>query len=103
MCGRTDDWEAHHVVEAQYLKKNHHAVYIRKNALRVCSRFSKNDCHGKHSRGFRKIKLKELTEDNIDYALALLGPQKGAAYLRRHYAGSDPRLELALEEYAEGR
>lgn len=98
VCGRVDSWDAHHVIEAQYLKQNGHPLYVKLNSLRVCDRFSKNRCHGKHTNGSRKIRLKELTDENLEYAFALLGP-KAADYLRRHYDGNDPRLTALMEEY----
>jgi len=98
VCGRTDSFDAHHVIEAQYLKQNGHAVYVEANALRVCDQYAKNNCHGKHTGRSRKIRLKELLEENLIYAVELLGPDKAENYLRRNYQGNDPRLDSILEE-----
>lgn len=101
VCGADGPFDAHHVVEAQYLRKNNHPEFVRANALRLCNRYSKNDCHGKHTSGSRKLRLRDLTDENIDYAFAVLGPQKAESYLQRHYRGTDPRLQRALEEYVD--
>jgi hypothetical protein len=102
VCGKaTPYWDAHHVVERQYLSQNGHPIWVKRNSLRVCDQHSKDDCHGKHTRGTRRIKLRELTDDNIEYAFALLGLY-AYDYLRQHYDGKDPRIERLKEEYGAG-
>lgn len=101
VCGRADSFDAHHVIEASYLKREGHVVYVKANALRLCDRFAKNNCHGKHTLGGRRVRMKELTDENIEYAFALLGPGKAENYLRRHYRGDDPRLDQLVEDYGE--
>lgn len=92
VCGRDDQWEAHHVVEKQWLDKNHKPLFVATNALRVCGRFSKNKCHEKHTNRSHKIRLKQLTDENIEYAFALMGPA-AFDYLHRCYDGRDPRVD----------
>lgn len=92
VCGRDDEWEAHHVVEKRWLEDNHKPPYVASNALRLCGRFSKNNCHGKHTARSRKLRLKELTDQNIEYAFALMGAA-AYYYLHRHYDGKDPRVD----------
>jgi hypothetical protein len=101
VCGRGDSFDAHHVVEKNWLRDNHKPLYVAANSLRLCNRFSKNDCHGKHTRRIKnghKVKLRQLTTENIEYAFAIMGAA-AYDYLRRHYAGSDPRVTALAEEY----
>jgi len=87
-CGSTGhDFDAHHVIERQYLRINNLPQFVALNALRLCP-----DCHGKHTRYFERVPLYCLTDENIEYALMLLGEAKGAGYLRKHYPGDDPRV-----------
>jgi hypothetical protein len=44
------------------------------------------------------VKLENLTDDNLEYAAEVLGAA-APGYLRRHYAGDDPRVR-AMEEAA---
>jgi hypothetical protein len=99
VCGSTtSDFDGHHVIELQYLKKNGMPHYLRPNALRLCNRFSKNDCHGKHTNGSRKIRIKELLDENLIYAIQALGPDRAEVYIHRHYKGNDRRFDEMLEE-----
>lgn len=97
-CGDPDShWDAHHVVESQWLKKNHHVLWLPNNALRLCDQFSQNDCHGLHTRKLKKVKLRDLLDENIAFAFNIQGPA-AYDYLTRHYDGEDPRVERALKE-----
>lgn len=100
-CGSSQHWDAHHVVEKQWLKANGFSPieqYDPDNALRLCDELSDNDCHGKHTRGVRnkhRLHLHNLTDRNLAYAFRVMGPAAGS-YLRRKYRGEDERLD-ALE------
>lgn len=98
VCGEVDSFDGHHVVELNWLKANGKPWYMRPNALRLCDRFSKNKCHEKHTNGSRKVKLKELTDDNINYAFAVMGAA-AEVYLHRHYDGKDPRVDELAAAY----
>lgn len=88
VCGAIDRWDAHHVVERQYLRINRLPQWDPKNALRACER-----CHRLHTLRIAAIPLTALTDRNIDYAIELLGAEKAVAYLHDNYAGTDPRLD----------
>lgn len=55
------------------------------------------ECHEKHHNRSRVIPLVALPSSAFEYAADLLGPEKAFEYLRRRYAGEDPRLDALLE------
>lgn len=94
VCGQGGQFDAHHVVEKQYLKKNKLPLWDERNALRLCTR-----CHHQHTVRSKKVPLGALTQENIDYAVLLLGDY-ASDYLTRRYDGQDPRLEKAQADGA---
>lgn len=97
VCGTGKSWDAHHVVAKSKLKRDGHFIWDTRNALRLCDEYAPKNCHGKHTGGEKKVPLSALTDDNISYAFEVLGPH-AVDYLRRGYAGEDPRLGRALAE-----
>lgn len=103
-CGKADSFDPHHVVEKQWLVNNGFSVieqYDPDNALRTCDRFTENDCHGKHTRGARRqdrLHLRNLRQENLDYAFRVMGAAAGS-YLRRRYRGEDERLDRLEREH----
>lgn len=100
-CGKADSFDPHHVVEQKWLKANGFSVieqYDPDNSLRVCDRFTENNCHGKHTARVKykhRLHLQNLRQENLEFAFRVMGAAAGD-YLRRRYRGDDPRLE-ALE------
>lgn len=93
-CGKAKGyWDAHHVVEKQALKKlgMEHLVWDPRNARRLCE-----DCHGGQTSKLRKVRLKDLTDDNIAFAFEALG-DFAFDYLQRNYRGEDPRVQAAFD------
>lgn len=88
VCGSIERWDAHHVIERQYLRINGFFQWDPADALRVC-----DNCHRPHTLRVKPIPLTALTDRNIDYAIDLLGAEKAVAYLHDNYAGTDPRLD----------
>lgn len=94
----------HHVVYEQHLRREWDGnADVRKLWPRYA--MLKNDprnlmdlCVGCHLGrfGHHRLSVKELSEDALDFAFELLGP-KAYDYLRRRYAGDDPRLETRLD------
>jgi hypothetical protein len=87
-------WEAHHVVEKEYLKRMFPQVdrWDPRNALRVELR-----THERHTNAVARIPARCLTDLNLEFAVETLG--RGAPlYVRRHYDGYDASIELALAE-----
>lgn len=103
-CGSGGSFDPHHVVEKAWLKANGFSVveqYDPDNALRVCDRFTQNDCHGKHTRAARRkdrLHLRTLKPQNLDYAFRVMGAAAGD-YLRARYRGPDRRLEQLERAY----
>lgn len=89
------DFEAHHVVEKDYLKRMGRDPWDPRNALRLLTRV-----HVAHTSAMERVPACCLTDANIEFAFEMLGA--GAHfYLRRHYPGYDPRIELALADAEE--
>jgi hypothetical protein len=99
VCGKSQPFHAHHVVDQQTLKNrcglSGNALYDTRNALRLCQALGDPDCrcHFQHEHSRRKVKTVELTDDNIEYAFEKLGAY-AADYLRRDYDDEerDPRI-----------
>lgn len=54
------------------------------------------ECHDAHHRGAERYRLHMLPDSVFEFAEELMGPGPAYEYLRRHYDGSDMRLELLL-------
>lgn len=85
------NWEAHHVVEKRWLRANYLPLYDRRNALRL-----RPDVHHLHTVGAKRVPLRVLTDENIEYAFEVMGAS-AYDYLTRLYDGDDPRVERAFE------
>ncbi len=101
-CAVTDDardfdengrknWEAHHVVEARWLRARGHFLWDPRNSLRL-----RPDVHAAHTSRMKPIPMSCLTDENIEYAFELMGVV-AIDYLERLYAGTDPRFQRASE------
>lgn len=86
----TGPWHPHHVVYEQHIVSvDPRLRYDPDNALRITV-----PCHGSHHSGQRRIRTRELRDENIDFAVRLLGAGKAVNYLRRYYSdlSQDPRI-----------
>jgi hypothetical protein len=82
--------QLHHVVYRQHLRRAGGDPSERVGMVPVCL-----PCHaGQH--GTHPLLLVTLPDTAIDWAVATLGPGPAYNYLRRHYAGPDPRLMALL-------
>lgn len=91
VCGKSRDFEAHHAVYKQALKRlglRDNMLYDTFNALRLCELH-----HMRHHKGIRRVKTKELKDNNITYAFHVFGLY-AADWLRQYYDDSeaDPRI-----------
>jgi hypothetical protein len=101
MCGRArGDFEAHHVIYEQHLRKLGQPLFCTLNALRLC-----HDCHRAHHQRRQIVPIAKLTDLNIDYAFHVLGLQ-ACDYLGRYYETHHrlpdgslvPRLDARVEQ-----
>lgn len=97
VCGRSDSYDPHHVIERQYLRSHGLPEWNPDDVLRVCDQYSRNRCHSKHTDGSQRIPLTCLSDRNIRHAFYLLG-SAAYYYLTNRYEGSDPRIEAAFAE-----
>lgn len=77
----------HHVVYEQHVERMGGDTWDPGNALGVCF-----DCHGTHHKQIKKLPISCLHNRNFDFAYELMG-LSASDYLRRRYAGDDPRIE----------
>lgn len=91
-CDATGEFDAHHVIERQWLRRQGLPEWDTRNALRLCP--LTGGCHGGQTSKLHKIQLTNLLDENIAYAFEVMGAA-AYFYLRRHYAGEDPRVEEA--------
>lgn len=96
VCGRAGSFDAHHVVERQWLSQHGKPEWDARNAMRLCDRWTESRCHERHTSGSWKIALTCLSDGHYDYAYEVMGPA-AYDYLGRHYAGEDPRRDQLLE------
>lgn len=92
VSGSRGPWDAHHVIEAQELRRRQTDEWDSRNVLRVSRRV-----HEQHTLAVKRIPLRCLTDENVAYAFELMG-LAAYPYLRRFYDGHDERVELALAE-----
>lgn len=102
--------------DGRVLPYPHHVIYqqhLRSAAKRLCVPARRLlddprnlvpitfDCHGRHHSGARRFELAQLPDSVFEFAAEVLGAGPGYEYLRRRYAGEDPRLDaLIVEEVA---
>lgn len=89
-CGSGGKWHPHHVILEQILEREGLPIYNGMNALRLCIA-----CHADHH-GTHKLKVRQLRDENLQYAVWMLG-LRGVDMLRRYYddeSDPDPRLLL---------
>lgn len=81
--------DPHHVVLKQHVEREHGDIWDPRNALSVCRVH-----HEKHHSGERwKIPTLCLRDENIEFAVELLGQARAAEYLRHRYdAARDIRI-----------
>lgn len=82
-CGEDGPRERHHVIKAQHLRAEGLPVYDLRNAM-LLGRWCR--CHSRHTNAAVKIPLRLVPPEAVEYALELLGPERGADYLSRHYS-----------------
>jgi hypothetical protein len=93
-CGQRS-CNQHHVVYRQHLRQYDGSVKDSRNLVWVaCS------CHSRHHNGFKRLHLYMLPDSVFEFAAELMGRGAAYEYLKRHYDGSDMRLEFLLAKTA---
>lgn len=87
-------WHPHHVVYEQHVDRYGGDISDGRNALRVCM-----TCHGRHHKRIDTLPVSALTDENVEFAVELLGAAHASVYLGRYYcaADDDPRVAAFLE------
>lgn len=95
VTGKTGQpWHPHHVVYEKHLAGFLAPIYDARNVLRVIEK-----AHANHHSAARRIRTVELRDENINYALYLMGVWRTLLYLRRYYDDyTEPDLRLASIE-----
>lgn len=89
VCHKGGAFHAHHVILEQHLVKLGWPRYDTRNARRICTA----TCHHRHHHRIRRIRIVELTDENLVYAFMVFGIATGD-YLARYYDTDpdDPRI-----------
>jgi hypothetical protein len=105
-CGRRGR-HRHHVVYQQELRARMRAGgrldKERREAYARAISDSRNlvwmdfDCHFAHHNASRRLPLSVLPDSVFEFAVELMGASAAYCYLRRYYAGEDPRLDALLD------
>ena len=99
-CGRKKGLHRHHVVYQQELRRIAGTEVARAMTLAMDPRnivLVAFRCHGQHHARREVLPLRVLPDSVFEFALEVLGAGRAFEYLRRHYAGDDPRLDALLE------
>lgn len=97
ICGCGDRLNArHHVVYAQHCRARGADVTDERNLVPVA-----RDCHAAHHNRQRPYLLAVLPNSVFEFAEEVFGALKAYEYLRRYYAGEDPRLTALVEDSCE--
>jgi hypothetical protein len=109
-CGCADLPAArHHCVTAQELQRIHRSIGRDSPGtppprLKALLNDGRNltivafQCHGEHHARVQPYDLLKLPDSVFEFAAEVMGSGRAYEYLRRHYAGSDPRLDALLAE-----
>jgi hypothetical protein len=87
---------SHHVVYQQELRRRGGSTTDVRNIVRIAGK-----CHRWHHDRHVVLPLAVLPDGAFEFAVELMGAGAAYEYLRRRYAGEDPRL-AALLSVAEG-
>ncbi len=90
-CAEKGRVHQHHVVYRQEVRREGGDELDQRNALTLCTRH-----HDRHHNRQEPIPLRVLRDENFAFAKDLLGAARAHEYLRRRYAGQDPRLPALL-------
>lgn len=94
-CGRRAV-NLHHAIYAQHVVREGGDVDDPRNLVPVAWA-----CHGAHHGRSRQLALRMLPDSVFAFARDVLGAGVAYEYLRRRYAGDDPRLHRLLEDYVD--
>jgi hypothetical protein len=86
--------DQHHVCYRQHLKRASADLWDGRNALALCAVH-----HATHHHQITPLPLVALRDENFAYAAEVMGAA-AYDYLRRRYAGDDPRLDALLADVA---
>lgn len=121
ICGcKAKGVHEHHVVYEQIVERRYRELLREGAEMRWPSEAAaKNDprnlvwiafgCHGGHhnvaghNSQSKKLRLDRLPDCCFEFAAELLGPGRAYEYLKRRYAGPDPRLDRLLDAWAAAR
>lgn len=85
--------DQHHVIYRQQLKRVGGDLWDGRNALALCASH-----HATHHHQITALALSALRDENYQFAVETLGADTAHNYLRRRYAGDDPRLDALLTD-----
>lgn len=97
-CGRRAA-QLHHVIYQQELRRIARAAGTSARALIADPRNLVPvafDCHGQHHAAARRLELWRLPDSVFEFAREVLGAGRAYEWLRRRYAGADPRLDALV-------
>lgn len=77
---RERDFDSHHVLYEQHLRREGLPRWDPRNCLRLCRRH-----HELHHKAAQRIPRSALRAENVAYILESLGPGRGEGYLARYY------------------
>lgn len=78
-CSSRPDHQ-HHVVYRQHVRGEQGDVWAQENALALCA-----SCHHSHHARGRVLPVSALRDENVRWAVELLGGDRAVEYLRRYY------------------
>lgn len=84
--------QRHHVIYRQELKWRGGSMKDKRNLVPVCKR-----CHEKHHQAVERLPMRRLPDEFFEFARDLMGAGPAYEWVRRFYAGSDPRHDALLE------
>lgn len=104
-CGRKRGLQLHHVIYRQELRR--HVPRAPDGLPNIVSEIAllgdrRNlipvgpKCHAAHHNRQRPFHLRWLPSETFEFAAETLGADRAYEYLRRRYAGDDPRLDALL-------
>ncbi len=100
-CGRSGGLHDHHVIYQQELRWWSERDGTRFRRLRKDRRnivLLAFGCHADHHSGKARLRLGQLPDSVFEFAGETMGAGPAYEYLRRRYAGDDPRLEALVSD-----
>lgn len=96
LCGKRGRLIGHHIVTRREVERRGGDVWDVRNCMWLGAPYAQGGrchCHANHHAAHRRIPLALVSDDAVDFAVALLGYDRAVLYFARYYDAGDATTE----------